>query len=68
MYQAVQQTLSDLVRFVNQVLSGFDLAPPGAIWYYLISDTLFRKFVLISLPPEQFGIVALAGSHKVSEF
>ena len=35
----------------------FDLAPPGAIWYLVGETTNKNSPVLISLPPEQSGII-----------
>jgi hypothetical protein len=37
----------------------FDLAPPGAIWYFGDDNGSAMMRVLISLPPEQFGIVSV---------
>ena len=44
----------------RQPAARFDLAPPGAIWYRLIAQVSNAGGVLISLPPEQFGIVTSA--------
>ncbi len=38
------------------MMFSFDLAPPGAIWYSMMQMAVDEVMVLISLPPEQFGI------------
>jgi hypothetical protein len=42
---------------MSLVLLCFDLAPPGAIWYHFCTSGTSGDTVLISLPPEQFGIM-----------
>ena len=45
-------------------MEGFDLAPPGAIWYPIRESNQLSRVVLISPPPGQFGIVQHEGNAE----
>jgi hypothetical protein len=51
--------MKNFSRLCVHRIKSFDLAPPGAIWYQ--SGRIHSRVtsVLISLPPEQFGIESL---------